>query len=62
MPSAPMSVAFCRSPSVASGTRMNGIAEAPLHAATMCATSCQLMGLCCISIQVKSNPELATAQ
>ena len=39
MPTAPRSTAFWMSPSVASGTRINGIAGAPLHAITMCATS-----------------------
>jgi hypothetical protein len=38
-PSAPMSVAFWMSPSVAEGTRMNGIAGASRHAQIMFATS-----------------------
>jgi hypothetical protein len=39
MPSAPMSVAFWISLSVASGTRMNGVAAAPRQANIMRATS-----------------------
>ncbi len=57
-----MSVAFWMSPSVALGTRMNGIAGASLHAQIMRATSVYVSGLCCISIHMKSNPEFAIAQ
>ena len=39
IPNAPMSVAFWISLSVASGTRMNGIAEAPRQAQIILATS-----------------------
>ena len=54
IPTAPMSVAFWISPSVASGTRIKGIAGAPLQAQIILATSSNVRGLCCISIHKKS--------
>src|ERR1017187_1517398 len=48
--------------SVASGTRMKGIADDPLQAQIIRAASSNVSGLCCISIHMKSYPEFAMAQ
>ena len=53
---------FWMSLSVASGTRMNGTAGVPRQLQIIFATSEYVRGLCCISIQRKSNPALAIAQ
>src|SRR4029079_2937689 len=59
MPRAPASQAFRMSPTLADGTRTNGMQPASATTLISCCVSRQVIVLCCISIQMKSWPSQA---